>query len=540
MSARVLARLLAAYLAVVLAACVIVYREARLVPPERPVTIVSRWQDGALIDRRVVTDESPREEGTVAERVTGEAALFPLPSALAVGLVSGRDGVSATLDGTTAYVTVDDLLAARAYDHGATFLDPTLGVGVHPAVVLHLVAERLGIPPGEVTRRASLRRVRFERQGPPNAPPVKADTVTPEVVQDAAHDAARYLARHVDEAGRFRYLVDATTDRTLPGYNWPRHAGATYFLAQAARYFDDPGVRFAMLRAASRLRDDTMVDCGKARCIADDREATAGASALALIAFTEIVDSGADGTYLVAVRELAAFLRAQQRPDGEFMHVYRRDLRAPVDVQYMYTTGEAALALGRAHRVTGDPADLAAASAALAHLARGWSFFGSRYFFAEEHWTCQAVAELWDRAPDREALTLCLRWNAYQNRLQQDDGDGPFDADGAFGFGPFVRPRVTPASSRGEGAAAALAVLERSGTAVELDGQAPRLELQLRRALAFVLRHRFAPGPRHLLRNPDAMAGAIPATGADLDVRIDYPQHAGSMMLRWLELRGHR
>ena len=35
-------------------------------------------------------------------------------------------------------------------------------------------------------------------------------------------------------------MIDAPTNRTLPGYDWPRHAGATYFLAQAAELVPEP------------------------------------------------------------------------------------------------------------------------------------------------------------------------------------------------------------------------------------------------------------------------------------------------------------
>src|SRR5690606_31965517 len=183
-----------------------------------------------------------------------------------------------------------------------------------------------------------------------------ADDVTPERAREAIGDAARQLARLVDEDGRFRYLFDATTNRTLAGYNWPRHSGATYFLAQAAAMLDDAEVRYACLRAASQLRDVMMKPCGANKCVAaDGDDADVGSSALALVAFAEIVRSGADASYALAVSELAEFLRSQQRADGELMHYYDRTQSRPLDVQVMYYTGEAALGLSRAHRVTKDP-----------------------------------------------------------------------------------------------------------------------------------------------------------------------------------------
>ena len=156
---------------------------------------------------------------------------------------------------------------------------------------------------------------------------------------------------------------------------------------------------------------------------------------------------------------------------------------------------------------------------------------------ANVDWTCQAMSDLWDRAPDPEALAFCLRWHEYQRALQRTEGDSAFDADGSFGFGPFVTPRVTPASSRGEAAGAALDVLKRDpGAAADRAQTIARLEDELRRAIAFVARAQLGKETRHLFAQPERVEGAFPGSAVDLQVRIDYAQHAGSMMIRWLEL----
>ena len=63
---------------------------------------------------------------------------------------------------------------------------------------------------------------------------------------------------------------------------------------------------------------------------------------------------------------------------------------------------------------------------------------------------------------------------------------------------------------------------------------------QLRRALALLLRHQIGPGssvvPPHLLASPEAVRGALPGSAADWKLRIDYTQHAGSAMVRFLDL----
>src|SRR5258706_172518 len=166
---------------------------------------------------------------------------------------AGGDGVKATLGGKTVYVTPDDLLARQAYDHGATLPSLTLSIGADVPMIEAILAEQFATTVPEVRARATIRRVQMERTmvtAPPSASArtnavITPDAVTPAIVREASLDAARFLARGVTEDGHFRYIVDAPTNRTLGGYDWPRHSGATYFLAQAYGLGHDPELRAA-------------------------------------------------------------------------------------------------------------------------------------------------------------------------------------------------------------------------------------------------------------------------------------------------------
>jgi hypothetical protein len=67
-------------------------------------------------------------------------------------------------------------------------------------------------------------------------------------------------------------------------------------------------------------------------------------------------------------------------------------------------------------------------------------------------------------------------------------------------------------------------------------GEVALLRSQSRRALALLIRHQFLPGAAHLFADPGAVEGAMPGSEVDWQLRIDYAQHAGSAMVRWLEL----
>jgi hypothetical protein len=551
------------YLAIVIALSIGVHAWVALAPdPGHPRAIVaSVWRAGELVARAMLPNQDAHDPAIdeavgapdselVFESIVAEGPILGRPElALANSLVSGHDGVVAHLDGATAVVTPDDLLARRAYDRGSKVLGVDLPSGADTAVLFAILGERLHATARRVEDEATFRRIRVARSTPLRAKTPWAEVDGPRLTTDdvrgAAHDAARYLAKNIRHDGHFRYLVDATNDHDLPGYDWPRHAGATYFLAQAAAHFHDKDLGAACLSAAALMRDRAISRCGSNACIGRDSHVDLGSSALALLAFVEIARTGLDPTYEELVRQLTAFVRGQQRPDGEFMHEYDRSAGHPIDVQYVYYSGEATLALARAHVLTREPLDLAAAVSGLSHIVGpAWRFFGNRYYFGEEHWTCQAMAELWERSPDASALDFCRRWQAYGRKLQFRAGEAVYDADGAIGVGPFATPRLTPVASRCEAGLATLEAFLRSGAAQgdeKLQGEGGdreknELEAQQRRALALLVRRQLRPGPVAILADPDRVYGAMPGSEVDLALRIDYAQHAGSAMIRWLDL----
>jgi hypothetical protein len=552
-----LARVLVAWLVATGIACALVRHAFALDDGAQHVVVASVWSGGKLVARAPLAHAGDRDarldaamgaqpEATlVYETVVGEGPVLLHPDgAFALSFVPGRDGIAVTLGDRTEYLTPDELLARQAFDQG--FEIPSLGfkAGLDGTLALAILADRFETTVPTMLERARVRRIRVVRTLPGQPPPrvITAETMTQDDVRDGAIAAAHFLARGVDGRGRFRYMVDAPTNRTLPGYDWPRHAGATYFLAQAAALAGEPQLAAAAVRAGGWLRDHATVACGDHHCIGDQNVVDVGSTSLTILAFVEIARTGIEPSFGDLVPDLAAFLRAQQRPDGEFMHQYDRAARRPIDIQLLYYSGEAALALSRAALLRGDPRDLDGARRALAHLVGpGWAFFGSRYYFGEEHWTCQAMDDLWDRAPDARALDFCVRWQDYNRKLQYSAGETTYDAEGAYGFGPFVTPRLTPVGSRTEAGIATLAAALRArlgdAPAVSSD-ELSRLDVQMRRSLALLLRHQLRPGLRYLFAAPEAVEGAMPGSEVDWQLRIDYAQHTGSALVRWLSRVG--
>lgn len=541
MKPRALARLLFGWLLVTCVAVWATHLRYDLAAVDGPV-IASVWQSGHLVARM----ELPKADVTgtvldgypgtlVYEHVVGIGPVVRVhPVAAALSFVPGRDGVKVTLDGKSTWITPDELLAAQAYDHGVQIDAVMLGFGLDLAWVAMIAGKRLNVNPAEVEERATYERVRTERTIPsmPPAKRIDATNLTDDDLRAGVAGAAHYLVRGISADGHFRYLVDAAKNEDQPGYDWPRHAGTTLFVGQAGRILGDRALQIGALQGAQLLRS-SLKPCGDHVCIGEGPNFEIGSIALAAMAFAEIAASDPDPSHRAQVAALADTLLEQQRPDGEFMHQRGAD-GARVDVQFLYFSGEAALALARAHALLGDPRYLAGASKALARLVgSAWSFFGDRYYFGEEHWTCQTMGELWDRAPDPKALDFCLRWLAYGRAQQQHQGDSLFDGDGAYQFGTIVTPRLTPAASRCEAGVATLAAAQKAGVD---PAEIARLREQLRRSFALLLRHQLPGDDAHLMVSPAAVTGAIPGSDVDWALRIDYAQHAGSGMVRWLEL----
>jgi hypothetical protein len=542
-----------AYACLLAAAASVVVLALQLDPKREPgdLVIVSVWEGGRRTER-VVTRDDPADllveqaEGRalrVYERVVDEAPLLHFhPLVVAASIVPGRDGIHVRYNDRDCYLTPDDLLSQQLYQSERPIRRLDVKLGLDSERALEWLADECETSVAQLLDEATWWRIVVERSVP-DRPALNPSAITPADVSYAAlqrsvYLSARYLARHLRSDGLFDYEIDATTGRHLPGYSWPRHAGAALYLAEAARFIGDRRIGRAAVRAARRLRDENTLACGDHVCVGQGHRVDLGSSALALLAYVEVVRAGLDESLLAEIDGVAEFLRSQQRPDGEFMHLYDRQARRALDVQLPYYTGEAALALARAYRLTRAPADLEASSRAIAYLTQtSRRFFGSRYWWPAEHWTCQAVEELWRRAPNPAALEFCLQWNAFNRSVQLDASTELGDYDGAYSSVDWFPPRICSAGSRSEGAVATLVTATYAGVETEELG---RLEDQVRRAFAYLLRFQFAPGPTHLMREPASVNGGFPGSPFDWRVRIDLPQHAGSAMIRYLRLLEQR
>lgn len=509
-------------------------------PAQPAAKVVSLWMNGQRVARAVTEGDAAKllreregERGVsrVVEEVLDEAPILAKNAVVFGGsFVPAHDGVKLEFRGKTVYATPDDLQKVRAYIADKYIGPLRLTLGLDRDKVMELFARELRVSSAEILEDGRFRRLAVRRQ---QTAPQRDDLSVP-TLRAAVLAAGRTLARAVRRDGTYRYEIDPLTNASVPGYSWPRHGGATWFLVQVARYDNNQRWLAAGERAARRMIDGASLQCGAYRCIGEGDETDAGSSALALLAYVELIEAGSKMDLAPEVRSLADFLTSLQRPDGEFKHVFDVKAGQAKDVQLPFYTGEVALALSRAHRVTKDPKHLRAASRALDYLVqRPALFVTAPLFWKAEHWTCQAIDDLWDRAPNPRALEFCLDWQRYIRAGTREPGGEIDDYTGAFTRNPFIAPRITGSASRMEAGVATLAVARRANVPAS---EVAALDSGVRQTLQFLLRSQFLPGPTHLMPAPRDVYGSYPGSAIDLNVRIDFPQHAGAALLRYLKL----
>ena len=465
----------------------------------------------------------------------GSGPLFrALPMISTLGLVPLLEGIEARLGDRRALLTPDEIWASGLLDKAVVTPIPDLSFGTDLGKLIESLAQRLDVAPERLRREGTL--LRFRAASLREAAYPGGAKLTPSELRRAAGQGVDFLLRHQKRTGQYTYIYDGRTGKELRTgfYNMPRHAGTTFFLARAAHALGRPDARKGALRALSWVRRDALHRCGAddRSCVSFNRPRTnVGSSALTALAAAELLRSQDNLQVRDLLTRLTAFIRSMQRPDGELMHDFIIPEQKAIDVQRMYYSGEAALALLGAHEVMADDRDLATVKRLMGHLTgAAWSFFGSRYFYGEEHWTCQAVAAAADRMDVDEGLRFCLRWEGFQRAVQYRKGQTPWVASGAYGVGPLLLPRITAVASRVEAGVPIYRLARDRGLPTA------ELRAQLQRSVELLMRMRWAPGPTHLLFDPRAALGGIPGTQADLLVRNDFVQHAGAALLAWADV----
>ncbi len=372
----------------------------------------------------------------------------------------------------------------------------------------------------KVAPRWSLPRPKIGKQWPTRFDSVVTDTegtrpivggwsapprLTAQTALDAAKAGGAVLVHHQKSNGKFAYTVGGPSGKPKgKGYNFPRHAGATWFLARLAQRTGDAEIGEAADRALAYMAEHT-IDMGDGRAYLHDPKRKdgrtwAGTTALAALAAQirghPLAESW--GRWLASSIDARGQVLGEMRMEtGEF----RPQRKNP------YGQGQVALAL--ASLVRGGQEELREAAERTAQFFDGDYAPGGvgRLVVLDEHWTCLAAYALRDVFGSAHGMAVCQAYLANEHKQTPSAGD-----------------RVRPHSGSGGGLAEAVV----AGAILDPDG--PYRE----RALAFgemFLRNAYRDGDAPFLPLPQGLIGGFRDSPYRLDIRMDAVQHIGCALL---------
>lgn len=336
--------------------------------------------------------------------------------------------------------------------------------------------------------------------------------------------AAGFLERNQLPGGKFTYVVRGPSGEPGPGYNYPRHAGTTWFLARVAVAFADADARAAARAALQHLEDVSGETADGRAFILDptrkDGRAWIGTTALAVLAVETLAEREPPPAWSAWTRQVIASVGADGKVRGEIRTASGEFVD---DDANAYGQGQVMLALAAIARAPGEPAAPDAVDAlrrASAYVAGG-GYYGLAEppWVADEHWMCLA---------------------AHGIHVLNAGGGAPVETTGPDGVcrtyaatealsAPPLGAGLPPSAGPGGGAAEAI-------VARAWDYPSDRMTAASLDYARLFLGSQYQPGDAPMLARPDRLIGGFRDGTYDLDVQIDAVQHIGGALLGALAL----
>jgi|GEM_PF-1519515 len=334
-----------------------------------------------------------------------------------------------------------------------------------------------------------------------------------ETLEKAILEAANHLRFHMRPNGQFAYVVKGPSGLPGGGYNFPRHAGATWFMAAVGLQNQQPRLQKAALSAAGFLKNNTtFLDDGRAYVLdpaRKDGKAWVGTTALALLG---LIDGELYPTLQKAyAKHLASAVDDNGKVLGDF-DIGQKHF--PTQPAVTYAQGQVLLALAAADTAN-IPGTHEAFQRAAAYVDNAyWPQPAVRMGTLDEHWMCIAADRIDRHNPQASGRAVCEAYLANESDLKHDS------------------PLAIPAGPGGGIAEAWMA-------AALMDARRGIFTRNYRQAIAYgrlLMAQRYQTGDAPLLERPDALIGGFRDNPWTLDVRMDAVQHIAFALVGLREL----
>jgi len=252
--------------------------------------------------------------------------------------------------------------------------------------------------------------------------------LTPERARTAIAEAAGWLERGVQPAGRYTYGYDREHDVVSGDYNITRHAGVMLSFYQLGRETDDAEALEAGEHGLPLVRANLLRHEGWTAFAEPGQDAQLGASGLLAIALVQRrLATGDDGEDEL-LRGLGRFLAAQQQPDGSVLGRWSRTTESPVPGEWAtFGTGQALYAFALLDGLFPGEGWGERARRLVRYVAtRRDDVEGSFLEFAD-HWSAYGLAELGPEGLEEPEIDYARRLAGIlglNSRLESQSGQG--------------------------------------------------------------------------------------------------------------------
>ncbi len=337
--------------------------------------------------------------------------------------------------------------------------------------------------------------------------------------------AGEYLLNHLDSQGRFDYLYNGSSGKSMGGYNGLRHAGTSYSLALIFKYTGEERFFNGTMASINYLLFKYLhfegMGISRFAYIESEGRIKLGGAALALLALVEArrICPGVD--LMDEIYGLADFILRMQYENGSFQCYFREK-----DNHNDYYPGEALLALAKVHDLTGEERYLAS-------LERGLDFYVDYYgrgrYSAFTPWGTEAMVYAYEHLGNSSYVDLCFRMadRCMAGQIGPWKGVDP-SVVGAFSYDPRANT-----ASRAEGVIDSYLLASFMGDNVSMERYGNSADSSAGFLMYLQLNETDVSG----FKDPAMTLGGFPGSYADLTIRIDYVQHAVVVLVKTMVYR---
>ena len=348
----------------------------------------------------------------------------------------------------------------------------------------------------------------------------------PALLIDSARLGGAYLARSVQNNGRFDYLYNPRTAYVSSNYNMVRHAGTIFAMMELYKITKDQKLLDAVERAIHYLTDyikpfGREKDNASALVFSLDKIKLGGV-ALAIVGLAEHAQATGSRKHLPIMKRLGNYIILSQDMSGRFVHQRKYSDAKALDFVSQYYPGEAILAMVRLYSLDRQAKWLDAAERGARYLILIRDKGIETKDLTHDHWLLYALNDLYRYRKKNLYLTQSSRIAEAIYSSQNRSGRYQ-DYPGSY----YIPPRSTPTATRSEGLIAAYRLAMDYGSKSE----AETIMEAIRRGIAFQLGTQFREEKALYMKNPGKCLGGFSRDLTDLSIRIDYVQHNISALL---------